>query len=118
MGTGAAPPVPQYKDRGVVSLTDAEYAYLRSELGEANRVDLDARYHRLGSLQAAAVEVLPERRAALVSDPLAVAVQGVATVNNAENVRALERQIADLNAAAEAQQPAVIPTPLLRRSAR
>ncbi|MFI1884703.1 hypothetical protein [Streptomyces jumonjinensis] len=64
-------------------LTDAEYAYLRSELGDADRPDLDAHYQRLGSLQAVAVEVLRERRAALVSDPLAVTVQGVATVNNA-----------------------------------
>ncbi|MFE1148959.1 hypothetical protein ACFW42_17830 [Streptomyces albidoflavus] len=101
-----------------MSLADAEYAYLHSELVEADRVDLDARCQRLGSLQAVAIEVLRERRPAIVSGPLAITVQRVATVNNAENIRALERQIADLNAAAETQQPAVIPTPLLRRSAR
>ncbi|MDI3417944.1 hypothetical protein [Streptomyces luteolus] len=74
-------------------LTDNDYAYLRSELGPTDRDNLDARYQRLGSLQAVAAEVLRERKAALVSDPLSVTVQGVATVNNAENVRALERQI-------------------------
>ncbi|MGW2886436.1 hypothetical protein ACWDDN_13965 [Streptomyces griseoruber] len=79
-----------------MSLSDAEYAYLRSELGETDRDDLDARYQRLGSLQAVAVEILRERKATLVSDPLAVTVQGIATVNNAENVKALERQIAAL----------------------
>ncbi|MGR3937027.1 hypothetical protein [Streptomyces sp. BRA346] len=93
-----------------MSLNDAEYSYLRSELGEADRTDLDARYQRLGSLQAVAVEVLRERRAALVSDPLAITLQGVATVNNAENVKALERQIQDLLfvPASEGMAPACI----------
>ncbi|KPI15688.1 hypothetical protein OK074_2133 [Actinobacteria bacterium OK074] len=101
-----------------MSLTDAEYAYLRSELGEADRVDLDGRYQRLGSLQAVAMEVLRERKAALVADPLAVTVQGVATVNNAENVKALERQIAGL-ADDEPQGDAFGgPVPLRRRPAR
>lgn len=60
-----------------MSLTDAEYAYLRSELGEADRNDLDARYQRLGSLQAVVVEALRERKAALIADPLTVTVQGL-----------------------------------------
>lgn len=101
-----------------MSLADAEYAYLRSELGEADRADLEARYQRLGSLHAVAVEVLRERKAALVSDPLSITVQGVATVNNAENVKALERQIGDLEAATETQHLYVVPTSLRRRSTR
>ncbi|MFF9403474.1 hypothetical protein [Streptomyces sp. NPDC014744] len=101
-----------------MSLTDAEYAYLRSELGEADRPDLDARYQRLGSLQAVAIEVLRKRRAALVSDPLAVTVQGVATVNNAENVKALERQIAALEDNAPNENAYVSPVPLLHRHSR
>ncbi|MFE0642100.1 hypothetical protein ACFW2Y_10905 [Streptomyces sp. NPDC058877] len=101
-----------------MTLTDAEYAYLRSELGEAARADLDARYQRLGSPQAVAVEVLRERRAALVSDPLAVTVQGVATVNNAENVRALERQIAALGNSTSDESTYAAPVPLLRRRVR
>ncbi|MDH2389370.1 hypothetical protein QCN29_11310 [Streptomyces sp. HNM0663] len=101
-----------------MTLTDAEYAYLRSELGEADRTDLDARYQRLGSVQAVAAEVLRERKAALVSDPLAVTVQGVATVNNAENVRALERQIAALEDTTPNENAYVFPAPLLRRRSR
>ncbi|WP_435059408.1 hypothetical protein [Streptomyces sp. bgisy060] len=100
-----------------MTLTDTAYAYLRSELGEADRADLDARYQRLGSLQAVAVEVLRERRAALVSDPLAVTVQGVATVNNAENVKALERQITSLEERDASTDNAALPVPL-RRPAR
>ncbi|MGW7237018.1 hypothetical protein [Streptomyces sp. NPDC054804] len=102
-----------------MSLTDAEYAYLRSELGEADRTDLDTRYQRLDSLQAVAIEVLRERKATLVSDPLAVTVQGIATVNNAENVRALERQIASLATGDEhLAQPQLVPTRLVRRRSR
>ena len=101
-----------------MSLTDAEYAYLRSELGEADRTDLDARHQRLGSVQAVAVEVLRERKAALVSDPLAVTVQGVATVNNAENVKALERQITALEDATTNERVYAAPVPLMRRRSR
>jgi hypothetical protein len=85
-----------------MSLTDAEYAYLRAQLGEADHADLEARYQRLSSLQAVAIEVLRERKAALVADPLAVTVQGVATVNNAENVKAIERQIAEIETSTRA----------------
>ncbi|MGC9540014.1 hypothetical protein [Streptomyces sp. UG1] len=101
-----------------MSLTEADYAYLRSELGEADRADLGTRYQRLGSLQAVAVEVLRERKAALVSDPLAVTVQGIATVNNAENVRALERQITALEEVRPDESARVTPVPLLRRHSR
>jgi hypothetical protein len=101
-----------------MTLTDAEYAYLRSELGEVDRADLDTRYRRLGSLQAVAIEILRERKANLVSDPLAVTVQGIATVNNAENVRALERQIAALKDVTPDEAAYTTPVPLSRRCSR
>ncbi|WP_192342147.1 hypothetical protein [Streptomyces sp. VITNK9] len=99
----------------MTALTDAKYAYLRSELGEADRDDLDRRHQRLGSLQAVALEVLRERRAALVADPLAVTVQGVATVNSAENVRAIERQIAILHTEQQSAAATTEPALLVRR---
>jgi hypothetical protein len=102
----------------MTALSEAEYAYLRSELGEADRGDLDRRYQRLESAQAVALEVLRERRAALVADPLAVTVQGVATVNHSENVRALERQIAALNSAVPGGQELSAPAPFVRRRSR
>ncbi|MFE0477479.1 hypothetical protein ACFW2V_38385 [Streptomyces sp. NPDC058947] len=102
-----------------MNLTDAEYAYLRSQLGEADRIDLDTRYQRLDSLQAVAIEVLRERKAALVSDPLAVTVQGVATVNNAENVKAIERQIAEIETSARDATPGTVnPVRLVRARTR
>ncbi|MDQ8706834.1 hypothetical protein RCO28_30835 [Streptomyces sp. LHD-70] len=101
-------------------LTDNDYAYLRSELGPTDPADLDPRYQRLGSLQAVATEVLRERKAALVSDPLSVTVQGVATVNNAENVRALERQITALEELAvdDSINTHAVPVPLWRSRSR
>ena len=101
-----------------MNLTEAEYAYLRSELGDADRADLEIRYRRLGSLRAVAVEVLRERKAALLSDPLDVTVQGIATVNMAENLKALERQIADLADSARSTPTDVHPAPLSRRPGR
>lgn len=54
-----------------------------------------------------------------MSDPLAVTVQGVATVNNAENVKAIERQIAEIETSARDATPGT-PTPvqLVRARAR
>ncbi|MER5223826.1 hypothetical protein [Streptomyces flaveus] len=98
-----------------MKLTDAEYAYLRSELGDVDRANLDGRHQRLGSARAVAAEVLRERRAALVADPLAVSVQGIATVNNAENVRALERQITALQNEVDSY---AIPVEIRRRKTR
>ncbi|MFG2956394.1 hypothetical protein ACGF5O_22055 [Streptomyces sp. NPDC048291] len=99
-------------------MTDADYAYLRSELGEADRGDLDARFTRLGSLEDVAVEILRERKAALVADPLTVTVQGIATLNNAENVKALERQIAGLGKPDEPGVAEGLPVPLVRHRSR
>ncbi|MDQ8706731.1 hypothetical protein RCO28_30290 [Streptomyces sp. LHD-70] len=99
-------------------LSDDDFAYLRSELGEVNRQDLEARYARLHEVRDVALEVLRERRASLVADPLTVTVQGVATVNNAENVRALERQIAELGAAEAGAAESTVPLMLQRRQAR
>ncbi|MFF3060173.1 hypothetical protein [Streptomyces sp. NPDC057909] len=101
-----------------MTLTDAEYAYLRSELGEADRADLESRYQRLGALHTVAVEVLRQRKAALIADPLAITVQGVATVNNAENVKALERQIATIEEDDDVGGELMVPVALVRSRQR
>uniref|UniRef100_A0AAU2V7U8 Uncharacterized protein n=1 Tax=Streptomyces sp. NBC_00003 TaxID=2903608 RepID=A0AAU2V7U8_9ACTN len=82
-----------------MALAEPDLAYLRAQLGAVDEADAETRLRRLGDVRLVAVEILRERRATLVADPLTVTVQGVATVNNAENVRALERQIADISAA-------------------
>ncbi|MFE4915810.1 hypothetical protein ACFRCX_30360 [Streptomyces sp. NPDC056652] len=70
-------------------------AWLTSQLGtETDLADLATRYARLGTARAVAIEVLYERKAALISQPSAVTVTSVVAVNFTANIAALERQIA------------------------
>jgi hypothetical protein len=84
-------------------------AWLLAQLGTTtNTDDLGARYLRLGSAKAVAAEVLAERRAQLLADPLRMTVDGVVTMDNSNNLTGIERQIealADLTAPDE-QGPA------------
>nr|WP_223184470.1 hypothetical protein [Streptomyces sp. CBMA152] len=71
--------------------------WLQAQLGpDIDVADLAARYERLYSARAVAVEVLHERIAALVAEPLKVTINGVATIDNSANVTALERRAARL----------------------
>ncbi|KIZ15400.1 hypothetical protein [Streptomyces natalensis] len=77
--------------------------WLQSQLGpDIDDGDLAARYDRLHSAKAVALEVLHERVNALVAEPLKVTVNGVATIDNSANVAALERRIAQLGSEAAA----------------
>ncbi|MEV0446029.1 hypothetical protein AB0I84_27000 [Streptomyces spectabilis] len=69
--------------------------------------DLASRYERLGSARAVAVEVLRERIAQLLAEPLKVSVNGVATIDNSSNLTALERRLAQLDAATAPDDPPV-----------
>ncbi|MFJ7990337.1 hypothetical protein [Streptomyces sp. NPDC096351] len=73
-------------------------AWLTSRLGTStDQNDLDNRYARLGTARAVAIEVLYERRAALITDqPATLAVTGVVSLSYAENIKAIERLIAQL----------------------
>ncbi|MER7407900.1 hypothetical protein ABT373_36895 [Streptomyces sp. NPDC000070] len=55
--------------------------------------DLERRFFRLQSVRAVALEVLGERRAKLLADPLKVTVDNVVTMDLQENLRGIERQI-------------------------
>ncbi|MGW5689787.1 hypothetical protein ACWEWX_02150 [Streptomyces asiaticus] len=83
----------------------ATRAWLISQLGTATDLaDLDQRYTRLASARAVALEILYERKAALVMDqPAGVNVSSVVSVTYTENIKALERQIALLE---DGQPPA------------
>lgn len=71
--------------------------WLQSQLGpDVSAEDLTARYERLHSAKAVVLEVLHERIAALVAEPLKVTVNGVATIDNSANVAALERHVAQI----------------------
>ncbi|MFE7129359.1 hypothetical protein ACFVIM_00670 [Streptomyces sp. NPDC057638] len=72
-------------------------AWLRAQLGTAtDELDLAARYARLGSARDVAAEVLSERRARLLAEPLRMTVDGVVTVDQSNNLAGVERQLAAL----------------------
>ncbi|MEU4875501.1 hypothetical protein [Streptomyces sp. NPDC021608] len=72
-------------------------AWLLAQLGPTtDTADLDARYARLSSARAVANEVLAERRAKLLADPLRMTVDGVVTIDQSSNLAGLERQITAL----------------------
>lgn len=72
-------------------------AWLLAQLGPTTDTsDLDARYARLMSARAVANEVLAERRAKLLADPLRMTVDGVVTIDQSNNLAGLERQITAL----------------------
>ncbi|MER5277806.1 hypothetical protein ABT025_18885 [Streptomyces sp. NPDC002809] len=73
----------------------AVQAWLISQLGpKTDLVDLTARYTRLGTARATALEVVRERLAALRAQPSTVNVSSVVSVSYTENIKAYERQIA------------------------
>ncbi|MEU0166821.1 hypothetical protein ABZ214_15345 [Streptomyces iakyrus] len=81
-------------------------SWLQAQLGPAtDTADLASRYERLGSARAVALEVLRERIAGLVAEPLKVTVNGVATIDNSANVAALERQVAQISTADAPDDP-------------
>ena len=73
----------------------AVQAWLLSKLGTATNIaDITARYVRLGTARAVAIEVLNERLADLRTQAATVGVSGVVNVSFTENIKALEREIA------------------------
>ncbi|MFD7341782.1 hypothetical protein ACFV98_38305 [Streptomyces violascens] len=89
-------------------------SWLLAQLGpDTDTIDLSARYDRLHSARAVAGEVLRERIAGLVAQPLKVTVNGVATIDNSANVAALERRLGQLHDGQSPDDPTVTPTDLL-----
>jgi hypothetical protein len=73
----------------------ATQAWLLAQLGTTTDLtDLNARYTRLGTARAVALEILYERKAALLQQPASVSVSSVVAVTFTENIKAIERQIA------------------------
>lgn len=79
-------------------MNDAVKAWLLAELGTADQADLNARFTRLGTARAVALEILRSRLAALRAQPGTVNVSSVVSVSYVENIKAYERQIARLEA--------------------
>lgn len=81
----------------MAALTDAQISWLRSEVGASTTEDdLQARFDRLGSIRDVAMEVLRERRASYLEQPLSLNLAGVASVDYTNNVAALERRLTAL----------------------
>ncbi|WP_324787047.1 hypothetical protein [Streptomyces sp. H51] len=84
----------------------AVVAWLLAQLGPTtDQTDLQARYDRLGAARAVALEVLHERRAKLLAEPLQLTVNGVATLDQSANLTGLERQIASVEDATTPDEP-------------
>ncbi|MEV0257739.1 hypothetical protein AB0H82_26210 [Streptomyces sp. NPDC050732] len=82
-------------------------AWLRAQLGTAtDEQDLASRYERLGRARAVAAEILAERRARLLAEPLRMTVDGVVTIDQTNNLAGLERQIAALEDLVAPDDPA------------
>ncbi|MET7530174.1 hypothetical protein [Streptomyces goshikiensis] len=78
-------------------MNPAVLAWLLAQLGPTtDQTDLTARYARLGSAREVAREVLSERRANLLAEPLRMTVDGVVTIDQSNNLQGLERQLAAL----------------------
>lgn len=81
-------------------MNPAVLAWLLAQLGTTtDPADLATRYERLGTAKAVAVEVLSERRAKLLAEPMHLVVNGVVTLDTSNNLTGLERQIASIQTA-------------------
>ncbi len=78
-------------------LTDTQTHWLQAELGvDVDLPDLQARFDRLESIRDVAIEVLRERRAAMIEKPMQSELSGVGSVNWSANIKALDARIAAL----------------------
>lgn len=92
-------------------MTDEQYAWLRSVLGERcpTEDEADDALDRLGSIRAVALEYLRRWRAELLSSAASVTIQGALSVSFAENIKAVERLIAEVTAGPD--DPTLPPEP-------
>ncbi|THA38136.1 hypothetical protein [Streptomyces sp. A1547] len=78
-------------------MNPAVLAWLLAQLGPTtDQTDLAARYARLPTAREVAREVLSERRARLLAEPLRLTVDGVVTIDQSNNLQGFERQLAAL----------------------
>ncbi|MFE2149082.1 hypothetical protein ACFXAO_03475 [Streptomyces lavendulae] len=78
-------------------MTSEVLRWLMAQLGpDSDPADLEQRYERLHSARAVAQEVLQERIAALLAEPLRVSINGIATIDQTSNLAAFERRLAQV----------------------
>ncbi|MFD8298748.1 hypothetical protein ACFV13_21260 [Streptomyces bauhiniae] len=87
-------------------MDEFQRSWLLAQLGpDSDPAELERRYFRLRSVRAVALEVLGERRAKLLADPLKVTVDGVVTMDLQENLRGIERQIEQVRQSLAPDEP-------------
>ncbi|MGW7600504.1 hypothetical protein [Streptomyces antimycoticus] len=87
-------------------MDEFQRSWLLAQLGpDTDPADLERRFFRLRSARAVALEVLGERRAKLLGDPLKVTVDGVVSMDLQENLRGIERQIEAVRQASAPDDP-------------
>lgn len=75
-------------------MDELQRSWLLAQLGpDTDPADLERRYFRLRSVRAVALEVVGERRAKLLADPLKVTIDNVVTMDLQENLRGIERHL-------------------------
>ncbi|WP_145497500.1 hypothetical protein [Streptomyces sp. CFMR 7] len=88
-------------------MDEFQRSWLIAQLGpDVDQADLERRFFRLRTARGVALEVLGERRAKLLADPLKVTVDGVVTMDLQENLRGIERQIEQVRQAPAPDDPA------------
>lgn len=86
--------------------TSAQLAVIRSYCGSdvgadgdsIDAIDVDDRLNRLGSSHAVALEILRQRRADMAMSPAKISVDGDFSQDATESIKALDRDIATLEA--------------------
>lgn len=80
-----------------MALTVDQLAWLHSEVGAlVVDSDLNVRYDRLESVRDVAIEIIRERRNALLESPLKVTLNGVASIDNSANVSEYDKRLMSL----------------------
>ncbi|WP_279106244.1 hypothetical protein [Mobiluncus curtisii] len=70
--------------------------WAKSYLGEVDETDLQERVDRLGSMRAAVIETLKQRRATMLGSALSVSIPGAVSVSYKDNITVIDKLINEL----------------------
>lgn len=70
--------------------------WAKSYLGDVDETDLQERVDRLGSMRAAVIETLKQRRANMLGTALSVSIPGAVSVSYKDNITVIDKLINEL----------------------
>lgn len=70
--------------------------WAKSYLGNVDEADLQERVNRLGSMRAAVIETLKQRRATMLGTALSVTIPGAVSVSYKDNITVIDKLINEL----------------------